>query len=200
MWPKRLTLLLGSAAVVIAACNYVPKGAILFKVADKREYDRAEIAYAPSAGETRLPLRLKWIDTNSWVTTASLAPGTYILTARTYEGAYYAHEVEIKTGQNRYDLPATTQNNVAFQAGPKVNGTLLMTEANKAVRELVIVFIGPDVTVRRVHPVNGQFSADAPAKGKFNLEIHAPGEQPRSFMKSQVDLTKDADLGQIDLR
>jgi hypothetical protein len=195
----RALLFLGFA-LLVAGCDYVPKGSTLFHVEGDREYEKAQIAFPPSEGEKRLPLKLRWVDTNAWLTTATFAPGKYMFSARTGEGGYYSREVMIDGKKNRYDLPAAAQTLAGFTVGPKISGQVSLPDQKKLPTQLVIIFVGNDVTVRRVNLQSDRFTAEAPVRGRYKVEIHATGEPPRSFITKVLDIKADMDLGKVELQ
>lgn len=193
------------AALVIAAfamtgCDFTPKGATVFKIGGKREYDKAQLKYPETEGETRLPLKLRWADTNTWLTTETLAPGNYLLTARTNEGAYYAGNVAVKAGQNRYELAPEQRQQVSLDSGPAVSGIVKASSNSQTPTQVAVVFIGHDVTVKRVATEKGKFTANAPVPGRYRIEVHALGSQPKSYAAAVQDVTGDLDLGTIELK
>ncbi|MGI8905424.1 MAG: hypothetical protein ACR2IE_02910 [Candidatus Sumerlaeaceae bacterium] len=196
----RLAFAGGVFALVCTACDFTPKGSIVFHVPGEKEYDKAQLAYPPSEGERRQPLKLRFFDTNTWLTTATLAPGNYMFSARTGEGAFYSHEVHVTGNQTRYELPATSKAGSRITLGPKVSGTLSIPAGVTIPPEVVVIFIGHDVTVRRVPLHQNKFAIEAPQRGRYRVEVHLPGEKPLSFASRLLDINTDLDLEKIPLQ
>lgn len=187
-----------SASLILSSCDFQPKGSTLFIIQGKTEYDRATLAF-PESDEQRQPLKLRWVDTNTYITTATLTPGKYLFSARTSDGLHYGQEVEITAGQNRYTLPEKSSGATRVSQGPPVLATVTVARGERPT-QIAVLFIGSDLTVRRVtSPPDGKISVNAPSPGTWRVEVHGLGQPPRSFVRDGLRIAGPVDLGRITL-
>jgi hypothetical protein len=191
-------LIIGSFLVMSCGIRLQPEGVIRFKIVSKREYERAQLVF-PASEEHRAPLRLRFLDTNVWQTSATLQPGKYFFNVHSSDGSFHAQEITIVAGKDYYELPDFKQNTNAPTQGPTLSG-VLSVESGKLPKEVVIVFAADDVIIRRAALTNGKFTVESPSSGKFRVEIIAPGNPPLTHTRSEVDMSKAVDLGAITLR
>lgn len=193
-------ILLVSALSLLVGCRYRPKDATIFKVEGKREFDHAYLIF-PENIENRKPLKLKFMDTNAFTTTATLGAGDYILSLRTNEGNHFNQPVKIEPGKWSYEIPEPSLN-VAHQKqekGPAFSGRLYVG-AGAMPTEVAVLFISHDVVMRRVPVSNERFNTMAPAADSFRVEVHALGKPPRSWIAPNLDLRSPKDVGIITIQ
>lgn len=190
------TLLL---AVAVAACRIQPKGTLVFKIQGKREFDRVMLHY-PDTGENRTPVRLKYIDTNTFQTSAGLAPGRYRLTMRAGDGTHLGADVDILPEVFSYDIPEPKfdRPGVSPVGSKTVRGRL--SQAAGLPPEIVVVFIGREVIVRRTPRTGDAFVVPAPMDGDYRVEVHVAGTPPRSWFGTTNITGPSTDLGEISLK
>lgn len=195
-----LCALLIAGVFLVTSCGIrlQPEGVIRFKINSKREYERAQLVF-PESEERRAPLRLRFLDTNVWQTSATLQPGKYFFNVHASDGSFHAQEITIVAGKDYYELPDFKVNSSAPTQGPTLSGELAV-ENGKLPKEVVIVFAAQDVIIRRAPLNKGKFTVESPASGKYRVEIIAPGSPPLTHTRTEVDLSKPVDLGPIVLR
>lgn len=177
-----------------------PKGVTAFRFEDKREVQSAQLI-PPKSDEMRGAIRLKFIDTNLFQTTATLAPGRYGLVVRLGEGQYLRTEIEIVPNQQLYRIPTfTSVASPPVTLEPRLEGRLYVREG-KMPHEVVVLFISHDVVIRRV-PVggDGRFSVEAPAKGSYRVELVAPSAPAWIWTTDKLDLSGDVNLDLVVMR
>lgn len=195
-----ISILVTAGLLAVAGCDFKPKGSTLFTIEGRREYDRATIQGATGL-ETRQPLKLRWIDTNTFYTTATLSPGDFAFVARTGAGYYYTQPVKVTAGKERYTLPAISVGSATPSEGPAVSGRLGAMDAGVPAPAFVtVLFISNEITLRTASVVDGKFTATGPFAGRFRVEVIALGPKPKSWFVNDVDLTRRHDLGLIVLR
>lgn len=195
---KAASSLLG-LALLFSGCELPPpEGRTAFKIEGKREYASAMLI-PPHSEEQRLPIRLKFVDYNVFQTSATLAPGTYGLALRAGEGMYVRREVKIEAGTSVYRIPEEPAQPTPAARSPKLTGGLYVPDGAMP-PEVVVVFAGEDVIVRRAAVVNDRFATDAPSPGIYRVEVIAPGRPPRFWTRDRVQVGDSADIGIISLR
>lgn len=189
-----------TALALLTGCDMQPEGTLIFEIPSKSpEYDKAQIAW-PESLERRPPVKLRWLDTNTFLTTATLSPGRYLFSARSSDGLYYGREVIVTEEKKRYTLPVESEGATTVAAGPPLTGTIVETR-DKMPKEIAVLFIGHDLTIRRVAvEESGRFEAEAPAQGTFRVEIHALGDPPRSWVRDKVAVNGPTQLDVVSLR
>jgi len=195
----RLVLMTLWAGFFLVGCLVgPPKGVTAFVIDDKTEYAGAMLIY-PKSEEARLPLKLKFVDTNTFQTTATLAPGPYMIVLRTEMGRFLKVPVQIETGKNLYHVsvaPAVAaEPGEDSQHGATLRGTIYVHEG-QIPREVAIVFVDRDVVVRRAAVAeNGRFEVEAPARAVYWVEIF--GFTPTrgwKWQRGKIDLRQNLDL------
>lgn len=177
-----------------------PKGVTAFRFEDKREVQSAQLI-PPKSDEMRGAIRLKFIDTNLFQTTATLAPGRYGLVVRLGEGQYLRTEIEIVPDRQLYRIPPLTSvGSTPVTSGPRLEGRLYVREGQMP-HEVVVLFISHDVVIRRV-PVggDGRFRVEAPAKGSYRVELVAPSAPAWIWSADKLDLSSDVSLDLVVMR
>jgi len=202
------TLLLGASLLVLQGCEFIPKGATLYKIQGKKEYDQAFIHFPVTEGIQKPMIKLRWIDTNGWVTTATLEAGSYRFSARTIDGgAYYSREFSAVPGQRKYEFPEqTNQQNLESASsdtgrGPVITGEVSLADQTGFPRRIAIVFFGSDVTVTRTNLTSSRFEIHAPVPGKFRISLYSIGAGPQAIWTSEIlDIKAKTDLGKLVLK
>lgn len=185
-------------AALFCGCDMQPKGSTVLKFEGKKEFDRVQMTRS-DPGQAYAPIKFKYIDTNTFITTASLAPGRYMVSARGFEGIYVAQEITVDPKTRLYVIPERQGPRVAQAAkGPSLSAELASGSIVQS--DIVVIFIGDDITMRRARAENGKFSVSAPLPGTYRIEIFAPGRPPRSWNRDKVEIKGPVDLGLIDLR
>lgn len=164
----------------LAGCNWTPKDAYVFEIDSTHEYDRAELQFPQNYGEGRPPLRLKWVDTNTFMTTATLESQRYYLTGRTNLGGYFSGGVNVSPEVRRYKVADRGPSEGQKAVGPTISGELIAPPGQQPPRDVVVVLTGLDVTVRRVQVENGRWEVEAPAAGNYRISLQVPGDKPQS--------------------
>ncbi len=181
-----------------------PKGVTAFVVEGPTEYISAMLLY-PASEENRPPLKLKYVDRNTFQTTATLASGSYRLVLRAEPGRYINTPVTIEEGKRLYQLavmPVTAEDfSVTKERPPKLSGVLYVPEGEMP-REIVTVFVSQDVNVRRTHVAeHGRFEIQPPAKGTYWIEIFGRNSKGMwKWEKGKVELLSDTNLELVPLR
>ena len=184
-------------ALILASCLY-PKNAFIIKIKGRREYRQVQLTPPPSE-EARKPIRLKFIDTNTFQTTESIAPGTYRLSAATGDGMFLGRPFTVEPGKLYYEIPELTPDTAPSPVGPEVSGKVFVLQGDMP-REVVVVFAGGDVTVRRSPVQDGSFRVHAPQAGSYRIEVIAPGSPPRTCVRDYQKIEGPLNLGIISLR
>jgi hypothetical protein len=198
-WRAGLLLVFALFAACFCGCRYRPKDTTIFKIQGKKEYDHARLLQ-PESAEFRPAIKLRFMDTNTFSTTGTLSPGNYILNVRASDGFNFNQHIVLKRDEWYYKVPEFHPNVTGEQQlGPKVSGKLYFIEGTMP-QQVFVVFIAGDIIIRRVPVNNGQFSAEAPSKGHFRVEVHAPGQKVRSWAAENLDISHDINLGLITIR
>lgn len=200
-WRRPMVMLCTAvlAATTLSACRLQPKGVTAFKLGGKKEFERAELA-PPESAEKRRNIRLKFVDTNLFQTTATLAPGHYTIITRLSSGVQRSFPVQIEQGKDYYELSLPDASTAPPVTGPKVSAGIYLSE-NTAVMpdEVAVLFIGRDLIIRRVPVAGGRFETNAPGNGTYRVEVHALGAKVRSWTMNSVEVNGAKDLGLITL-
>jgi len=177
-----------------------PQGVTAFRFEDKREIQAAQLI-PPKSEEQRGAIRLKFVDTNLFQTTATLAPGRYGLVVRVGEGQYLRTEVNIVPDQQLYRIPPISSiASTTPSLGPRLQGRLYVRDG-KMPEEVVVLFISYDVVVRRVRvEPEGRFSVEAPGKGYYRVELVAPSAPAWIWTTDKLDLSSDVNLDLVVMR
>lgn len=195
---ERACLLL-LALTLLAGCRYRPKDAKVFTFKTDHDVDRVFLL-PPEGSEARKELRLKFIDTNTYTTTAPLSPGKYTLTARSSSGYFYSTPVEVVEKTWWYDLGDITKAAPPVDSGPKV-GAQLYSSSGQTFSNIVVLFIGQDLIVRRTTvEADKQFSVIAPGIGTYRIEVIALGNPVQSWVRDNVEIRQSVNLGTITLK
>ncbi len=186
-----------AACALLAGCDLQPRGTTVFKIEGKQLFERATLA-PPSGAEGRAPLKLSWVDDNTFSTKLVLEPGRYLFSARSSAGMYYGREITVAAATKRYVLPPGNTGATTVAEGPTIKAEV--TAEGSRPTDLVVLFIGSDFTVRRVSVKENRFSANAPAAGTYRVEVHALGDPARSYVREGLKIDGPVDLGLISLR
>ncbi len=184
-------------ALVLSGCEYRPKNATIIRIGGKRVIDSATLT-PPATEEQRKPLRLKIMDENTFQTNTPLAPGTYRLRLRASDGLYLARDLAIEREKWFYDLPEIPAESHEQAVGPALSAGIF--PEGEMPGEVVVLFIADDVIIRRAAVNAGRFSVRAPAAGTYRVEIIAPGQKPRVWIRDGLKLGADTDVGLINIR
>jgi hypothetical protein len=184
-------------AIMLSGCLQ-PRDAIVFEIGGKREFRNA-VLLPPSSAEHRAPIRLRFLDTNTFMTTATLVPGNYVFTAMTLDGIHLSREVKVEKDKRRYQIAELTFAVPAPKEGPTLTGGIYI-ESGEMPREVAVLFISSDIIIRRVPVNNGRFSANSPAEGTYRVEVHELKDPPRSWVRDGVKIEKPTDVGIISLK
>lgn len=183
---------------LLCGCDMQPKGTTVLKFESKKEFDRVQVTRA-DPGQAYAPIKFKYIDTNTFITTAPLSPGRYKVSARGFEGVYLAREITVDPKTKRYVISDEKGGPVEQAArAHKISAELAKGSAVQG--DIVVIFIGDDATMRRTRPENGRITVDGPPPGIYRVEIFAPGTPLRSWSRDKVDIKGPIDFGLIDLR
>lgn len=207
--PRRLWLwatALAMLALMLAGCGtYVPKGATVIAVKNtKLEFDHATLRPTGNELVKQGTIRMSWYDTNTFLTSATLTPGTYQFLARNYEGAGLSREIVIQPDKNLYEIQAdiaagqAESGAVAPAEGPPVTGKLVGIHSGK----VAVLFISADVIMKTsMVKQDGSFSVESPRGGPWKVEVHLLGRQPKSWTSAEMVATdKPHNLGQVLLK
>lgn len=183
-----------------------PKGVTAFVVDDTTEYASAMLLY-PKSEEYRLPLKLKYVDTNTFQTTATLAPGSYTLVVRTDMGRYVKIPVEIEANKRLYRVSSgpliADEDNVKSSGSPRLRGKITIPNGQPQAQEVVAIFVDRDVTVKRATvAADGQFEIEAPRQGQFHIELFAlsPKDVWKWESKDPLEVKQTTELSSLNLR
>jgi len=198
---KTLGVLLILAMGFLLGCEYTPENRTVLTIEGKREYDRGYIEPVMPEGEARpIPTRLKWIDTNTWITSSTLSPGQYRFTARTNEGKYYGSDVTVVEGQARYRMPEIPVAKATPVAANKVSGELSSSDPKVLNGEVGVLFTGKSTAFRQTRAAQGRFSVPAPPPGRYRVHVNTLGENPLAHSTQLITIQGDHDLGQVPVK
>lgn len=181
-----------------------PKGVTAFIVDEPTEFASAMLMY-PKSEEYRLPLKLKYVDTNTFQTTATLAPGRYMLVLRTEMGRYMKVPVDIEANKRLYYVntgPTIADDDQSFQKPTNFLRGRAQVPSGEQLRELVVLFVEHDAVLKRVAvSSDGRFEVEAPHDGSFWIEIFAFSDKKKwKWEGGPYDLRKSVDLDLIYMR
>lgn len=198
--------ILAAISLLLTACGvYVPEGATVVEIENvNREFDRAEMRPLNALRADEF-VQLKWYDTNVYMTTGTLTPGTWRFVARRFDGGGMQRDIEIVAGKNRYVVDggnrAESQENEEPSSGPPLTGRLVSTPARHLPVSVSILFIGERIEMREaVIQRDGTFSSNFPRDGIWRVEIHSTGNPPYSYVRERQQVQGGLDLGDISLR
>ncbi len=180
-----------------SGCDYVPEGTTRFRFKADQEFDSAQITQ-PQGAVNAQTLRLRYADTNTFSTSETLNAGRYIFSARSYKGGYYRHEFDAETGKNLYDFPPHNPKMAVQARGPMLRGTLMGNEVPSG--RMIVQFISTDVVSRPAVITPQGFEAEAPRPGNYRVQVIEPGPEPRMWISQQLDISRDLNVGAIELR
>jgi len=203
-WRTVAAIMLSMA--LLAGCGtYVPDGATVVSVKNsRREFDRADLRPPQNELKQTGAIPMKWYDTNTFLTTATLAPGTYSFRARNFDGGGIVEDIVVTADKNLYEIDGGVDRAGATEqkaaAGPVIKGRVATTLRQKH-REVTVLFIGPQVVMRTVPlAADGSFSVEAPQAGPWRIEAHILGSTPLSYVKPVTNVSEPLDLGTITLQ
>lgn len=191
------------ATVLLAGCGpYVPDGSTVVKVNNANyEFDRADLFEDNELGGRKV-YRMKWYDTNTFTTTATLDAKQYEFRARSYDGAAMSRMIQVVEGQNLYEIDASQKGKDRAEAeqGPVVSGRVTGIVQGSRLPSVSVLFIGNQVVMRSTEVKrDGSFEVAAPGRGPWKIQVHLLGPQPRSYMHPLVNVQGALDLGTITL-
>ncbi len=196
------------AAVVLllaAGCDLRPGTATFFQIGGKLPINAVTLR-PPASDENRKPIKLRFSDDNTFQTNDYLTAGRYRLVMRTEEGMTLDTEVDVTPEKWFYKIPEVKPSATSGGGSmipPMVTAGITVGEKGSVLPpQIIVVFIGKDVVVRRVAPENGRVSVDAPGPGLCRVEIIAPGDPPQTATVEAVKITVSAEtnLGDVVLR
>lgn len=184
--------------------TYVPEGQLVVSVKNSRhEFERADLRATNNELAQGAVIPMKWYDTNTFLTSGSLQPGTYAFRARNYAGAAMSRDIRITAEEDLYEIDAGADASAAAAAteGPVVKGKLQGGGAGKGAATVAVLFIGKEVVMQTVQvDAGGGFSAKAPAKGSWKIEVHLLGDKPLSYVHPVTNVAGPLDLGVVALK
>ncbi len=197
-------------ALVLSGCGtYVPEGSTVVAVKNsKREYERADLRPPQNELGNRRQIRMKWYDTNTFITSGTLEPGIYSFTARNFDGGAIQRNIRIEPDKDLYEIDEAAlqagdagEDSSTVTEGPPVKGKILSYTAANRRSKVAVLFIGNDIIMETVQPgPDGTFSVTAPHKGQWKIEVHMLGPQPTSYAHPVTNITGAVDLGAIALK
>ncbi|PKO16070.1 hypothetical protein CVU37_12005 [candidate division BRC1 bacterium HGW-BRC1-1] len=190
--------------LLVAGCDLRPGTASIFRIGGKRVINHVTL-HPPSSDENRKPIKLRFSDDNTFQTNDYLTAGRYRLVMRTEEGMTLDAEVDV-TPEKWYYKIAEAEPSSSSGGGminPKVSAGISIGDKGATLPpQIIVVFIGNDVVVRRVAPEEGRIRVDAPGTGLWRVEIVAPGNPPQTATVEAAKITAGAEtnLGEVVLR
>lgn len=167
---------------MLVGCNYVPEGSTAFKVPGKIEFDRCELRQYEGTTAVGSAIRMKWYDTNTFITDKELAPGTYQLVARNNQNkGVYSGLVEVDGETQFYELTAK-ESEAVRKTNNRLSGSIKNYPKTDKPASLHVVFIGDSLYTRvaEVSP-DGKWEVEAPKNAVFKLNLHMTGAKPLSY-------------------
>lgn len=195
---------MAAAMMLLAACGvYVPEGATVVVIKNsKQEFDRAELRPRNELNSGEV-YRMRWYDDNTFMTTAPLAPGTYNFAGRSYMGGGMDREIEVVAGKNLYEVDGGSRavTEQAAKQGAALSGKINFAPGQPRSASVSVLFIGPTIEMRSatVSP-DGAFQTNFPHNNTWRVEIHIPGNPPRSYVHPLVKVQGPVNLGTIQLK
>ncbi|MCX7625899.1 MAG: hypothetical protein N2Z21_06775 [Candidatus Sumerlaeaceae bacterium] len=192
-------------AVSLLGCQVgPPKGVTAFIVDEPTEFASAMLMF-PKSEEYRLPLKLKYVDTNTFQTTATLPPGRYTLVVRTEMGRYMKIPVDIEAGKRLYHVntgPTIADEDLIVQKPTNLLRGKVQVPSGEQPREVLVLFVEHDAILKRVAvSSDGRFEVAAPHEGTFWIEMFAFTDKKRwKWEGGPYDLRKSVDLDLVYLR
>lgn len=187
-----------SVAVLFSGCDFQPlgKGATRFSMdpSIKDEYFDWRICPVDSSSADD-QIKLRFLDTNSYVCRKTLTPGEYRVMMRKRNQAFASTPVTIVKDKWDYRLqpPSGT---VAQENAVKVFGVV----DNKDIRRVSVLFVGPEISLQPVLiSDDGKFTVEAPKKaGNYSVSVYYGADVPQVWhAKQPIALQSDTDLGHI---
>lgn len=198
----RLLLINFIIILILAGCNYVPEGSTAFKIEGKTEYDRGDLKYFEGTTQVGSSIKLKWYDTNTFITDQELRPGTYELAARNMQGkGTYKTRFEIVPDKQFYEL-TKNPSEINLKSNHKLTGQIKNMQAVKGTIPLHIVFVGKSFDTRTVQVgSDGKFSTEVPQNENYKISLFISGDRPMSYSHpASVNLeSNNANLGTVAL-
>jgi len=201
------------AAVWLTACGtYVPEGSTVVEVKNARqEYDRADLL--PVGNDLRKGggVRMKWYNTNTYITTATLSPGQYSFRARSYDGGGIERPIQVTADKHLYVVDARSNakagagqsaGNDNGENGPAVSGIIARAGTGAAFpRTVSVLFIQQEIILRTAQvDAQGRFTVQAPANGQFTIQVIKPGSVPALSIHRNVSINGPVNLGTVHLQ
>ena len=191
-------------AMALPGCDIRPGGgtATIFRIAGKRKVIHA-VLQPPPSDDGRQPIRLRFTDENTFQTNDPLPPGRYKLALRSEEGLYLGAEVDLTADRWIYNVPEPAEGGPPSTTAATAAVTATVGDAGRLPPQLVVLFVGADVIVRRTSHDNGRVQVDAPGPGTWRVEVIAPGSPPRTWTAAAVVIDTGmtmVDLGAVNLR
>ena len=198
-------LVLSTGVLLLASgCDLRPGTATIFRIGGKRQINHVTLQ-PPASDENRKAIKLKFTDDNTFQTNDYLTAGRYRLVMRTEEGMSLDADVDVTPEKWYYKIPEVvpSASKGGAVAQPTVSAGISLGDKGEAVPpQIIMLFVGSDVVMRRVAPEGGRVSVDAPGPGLWRVEIIAPGNPPRTATLEAVKITGGAtmNLGDVVLR
>lgn len=196
------------AMLTLAGCGtYVPDGATVISVKNvpqEQEYDRAILRPENQLQGGGLGIRMKWYDTNTYMTTATLSPGIYKFQATRYNGGGISRNIRVTADKDFYEVDASRKDDEAgddtenedAMGGPELRGRV-----NSPAVQVSVLFIGSSISMKEADvQKDGSFSTTFPGSGTWRVEIHKTGNPPQSYVHGVMNVTGPVDLGVITLQ
>lgn len=198
---------LGSGAVVIllclgaaffSACRWAPKNSSIIKVKATAQYDSARLMSLdnPSTG----PIRLYFIDDNTFQSRGIIEPGRYVINLRARDGRMRSAEVVFAAGERIVEVSDAPMDQPVTATGPILRGRVIYANGSPPA-EASVVAAGRTL-VARVERLDrqGRFEVRLPRDGSYRILIADLNDPPRSYDGSTRSITASLDLGDCILR
>lgn len=203
---RRGIAIVAGLALLTGCGTYVPEGATVIAVkGSNQEFDRGEIRATSSDFDKMGTIRMRWYDTNTFLTTATLSPGVYSFRARNYAGGGISREItitpdkhlyEIKTGGNHADKDVAP-----VKEGAPVRAQVGLPPGTSRPARISVLFIGKEIILRTT-PLqnNNAIEVKAPYAGPWRIQLHVPGAVPLSYVHQTTNVQGPLDLGTVVLK
>ena len=197
-------VLAAGALAFASGCDLRPGNATIFRIGGKRQINHVTLQ-PPASDENRKAIKLKFSDDNTFQTNDHLTAGRYRLVMRTEEGMTLDADVDVTPEKWYYKIAEVKPASSAGSAMtyPQLSAGISIGDKGETLPpQIIVVFIGSDVVVRRVAPEEGRIRVDAPGPGLWRVEIIAPGTPPLIASQEAVKITagSDMNLGEVVLR
>lgn len=187
-----------SAVLLFPGCDFQPLGkdATRFSMDPSIEDEYFDWRICPAdSSRADDQIKLRFLDTNSYVCRKLLAPGEYRVMMRKRNQAFASTPVTIVKDKWDYRLQPPSGTLSAGNA-VKVFGVI----DNKNIRRVSVLFVGPEISLQPV-PVSddGKFAVEAPKKvGNYSVSVYFGADAPQVWhAKQPLPLQSDTDLGHI---